>query len=284
VKNLIINADDFGLAEDVNQAIIQGHQSGCITSTSLMPTGAAVEGAVQLAKDVPTLGVGVHLTLVAEKPVLSPDKVPSLVDENGYFFADHMVFIKKYLCGNIDMAELRLECEAQIERVESFGIVPTHLDSHQHLHVLPKIMSLCLDLAKRHHIEKMRIPAEGYTFSGGYPATKGRMLAKCGLTFLAERARLKAKQAKIAVPDHFFGMVAGGHMQECYLQNILAALPTGTSEIMMHPGLHSELLAKQYTWQYHWTDEYNAVTSANVLQYIKENHVNLISFKELVHE
>lgn len=284
MKNLIINADDFGLAEDVNQAIIQGHHNGCITSTSLMPTGDAVEDAVRLAENDPELGVGVHLTLVAEKPVLPPDKVPSLVDENGYFFADHMVFIKKYLCGSINMAELRLECEAQIKRIEDFGIKPSHLDSHQHLHVLPKVMSLCLDLAQKHRIEKMRIPAEGYMFSGGYPVSAGRMLAKCGLTFLAERARQKAARAGIIMPNHFFGMVAGGHMEETYLKNILAALPAGTSEIMMHPGLHSELLAKKYSWQYHWTDEYNAVTSPKISQYLKENHVNLISFKELVHE
>ena len=284
MKKLIVNADDFGLHADVNQAIIQGHKLGCITSTSLMPTGTAAEAAAALAKETPTLGVGVHLTLVAERPVLPPEKVPSLVDADGRFFPDHMVFIKKYLMGKIAMAELRAECAAQIERIEDWGLKPTHLDSHQHLHVLPGLFDICLELAEKHRIKKMRLPAEAYTFSGGYPADKGRMIAKCGLTFLAQLARCKAKKKGMVMPDHFFGMVAGGHMEEKYFQAVLEALPEGSSEIMIHPGLHSDILGQSYAWQYHWTDEYKAVTAARVLQYIKENQINLISFKELAHE
>jgi Uncharacterized protein conserved in bacteria len=196
VKKLIVNADDFGLHADVNQAIIQGHKLGCITSTSLMPTGTAAEAAAALAKETPTLGVGVHLTLVAERPVLPPEKVPSLVDADGRFFPDHMVFIKKYLMGKIAMAELRAECAAQIERIEDWGLKPTHLDSHQHLHVLPGLFDICLELAEKHRIKKMRLPAEAYTFSGGYPADKGRMIAKCGLTFLVAACPLQSQKKR----------------------------------------------------------------------------------------
>jgi len=79
-------------------------------------------------------------------------------------------------------------------------------------------------------------------------------------------------------------MVAGGNMQECFLRAILEALPTGTSEIMIHPGRDNALLQKQYGWPYHWEEEFQAVTSTEILNWIKENHVNLISFKELSHE
>ena len=284
MRNLIINADDFGLHLSVNEAIIAGHKDGCITSTSLMASGQAGEAAAAVALTVPTLGVGVHLTLVAERPVLPPEEIPSLVDENGCFWADHMVFIKKYIAGKISLLEVRRECEAQLKRIQSWGIMPTHIDSHQHLHVLPKIFTICLDLAKENGINKMRLPAEPCGFSGKFPATFGRKIAKCGLTALAEIARVRARRQGIYTPDSFFGMVAGGHMQECFLRAILEALPTGTSEIMIHPGRDNVLLQKQYGWPYHWEEEFQAVTSTEILNWIKENHVNLISFKELSHE
>lgn len=284
MKNLIVNADDFGLHKAVNEAVADGHKRGCITSTSLMASGKAAEDAVTLAEKLPKLGVGVHLTLVAEKPVLDPAKIPTLVDKNGSFFADHMVFIKKYLAGQISLRDIRAECEAQILRVRALGIAPSHMDSHQHLHVLPRVIDLCLSLAKEYQISRLRIPAEPYFFSGGYPAGNGRMLAKCGLTFLAERARSKARQQRFLAPDHFFGMVAGGHMAERYFLPVLQQLPEGCSEIMVHPGLFPEILAEEYDWQYQWLEEFQALTSPAMMQWLKDNHVNLISFKELVHE
>ena len=72
MKRLIVNADDFGLHTEVNRAIIKGYQQGCLRSTSLMPTGRAAEEAAELACENPGLGVAVHITLVAEKPVLPP--------------------------------------------------------------------------------------------------------------------------------------------------------------------------------------------------------------------
>ena len=130
----------------------------------------------------------------------------------------------------------------------------------------------------------MRLPAEACGFSGNFPAPLGRKIAKCGLTALAEIARVRAKRQGIYTPDFFFGMVAGGHMQECFLRAILEALPNGTSEIMIHPGRDNALLQQQYGWPYHWEEEFQAVTSTEILNWIKENHVNLISFKELSHE
>ena len=112
MRNLIINADDFGLHTDINQAIIQAHQEGCLTSTSLMPTGNAFSEAVDLSFKNPTLGIGVHLTLVAEKPMLDPAKVKSLVDQDGFFFKDYTVFIKKYVMGTIDFNEVAAEFTA----------------------------------------------------------------------------------------------------------------------------------------------------------------------------
>ncbi len=284
MKKLIVNADDFGLHHQVNQAVIEGYQKGCIRSTSLMPTGAAVEEACQLARENPDLGIGIHITLVAEKPVLPADKVSTLLDETGHFHADHMVFIKNYIQGKIDKGQLYAECEAQIKKAMSLGLNITHLDSHQHLHTLPGVTAICLELMKKYGIHKMRFPGEAFLFTGEYNSGLFRRVAKCGLTVCAMLARSQAREYDISMPEHFFGMLAGGHMEEKYFMNILQSLPEGVSEIMVHPGKDAKVLGSVYNWQYHWEDELASVTSQKAMNYLNEHKIELISFKELSHE
>lgn len=284
MKKLIVNADDFGLHNCVNQAIIKGHLEGCITSTSLMPTGMAFEDAVNLTAHAPTLGVGVHLTLVAEKPLLDCEKVKSLVDSNGYFSKEYMSFIGKLFLGKIDLREVYLELSAQIERVHQSGINITHIDSHQHLHVLPGIIDIAVDLAKKYGIKAIRIPAEPYCFTGGYKTDIKRFIGKCGLTFLAERTRAIARQNNLMFTQNFFGMLAGGNMSKVYFSNIIDALPAGISEIMIHPGADSEILQRQFGWNYLWESELNAVMEKDIIEKINHNTIDLCSFGALINE
>lgn len=281
MKRLIVNADDFGLHSSVNQGIIEGYKKGCLRSTSLVVAGASAEEAVALAHDNPNLGVGVHLTLVAERPVLPPDQIPSLIGQNGYLLPDHAAFICRYMSGGIRKAELRAECEAQILLAKKMGVRPTHLDSHQHLHVLPGVAQIIVDLALQYSIMKIRLPAEPVFFRGGYPASLGRYVSKCGLTMCARMAKNAIHHAKINTPDYFFGMLAGGHLYEHYFLSILRALPDGISEIMVHPGKNNRALNDIYHWEYHWEEELASVTSAEVMEIIKERQIDLISYGEL---
>lgn len=283
MKQLIINADDFGLHEAVNQGIIAGYRQGCITSTSLMPGGQAFDQAVSLAKQNPGLRVGVHLTLVADKPVIDPGEIPSLVDRKGKFIEQYPQFILSYVSGKICDAEIRRELFAQVQKAVATGIPITHLDSHQHLHVLPGILSIVIDIAKQFNIRAIRIPDEPYFFLGGYPFTAFRIAGRCGLTFLARMARRKIIRQGFAVPDHFYGMLAGGNMREKYLHNIITQLPDGNSEIMMHPGDNNNILKRVYTWGYSWQEELAAVKSMDTKKRLEEKRVNLISFKELTY-
>jgi len=282
VRKLIINADDFGLHPAVNNAVIEGHVSGCITSASLMPGGAAFAGAVDLTAKYPDLGVGVHLTLVGgEKPVSDPALVPSLVDEGGRFVNNYLQFFARFFTGKVSLSEVRLELTAQLDKVSDFGIVPTHVDSHQHLHALPQISDIVLDLAENHGIRALRIPDEALLFIGGYPCTPGRLMGRTALTLLAASVRRKAKRRRFAVPDFFFGMLAGGNMQEQYLLKIIEQLPQGISEIMVHPGSDDAALGEAYHWPLHWQCELSALTSAAVLDRLTALNINLVSFKEL---
>ncbi len=281
MKRLIVNADDFGLHCAVNHGIIEGYEKGCLRSTSFVAAGAAAEEAADLAQKHPGLGVGIHLTLVAERPVLPQSEVPSLLGENGHLLPEHTAFIRRYMAGGVRTEELYAECEAQILRAREMGVCLTHIDSHQHLHVLPGVVKVVLSLAKKYGFTKMRLPAEPYLFTGGYPTSAGRYVAKCGLTSCARMAKSAIRRAGIVTPDSFFGMLAGGHLFTPYFLAILRALPDGVSEIMVHPGKDNRVLDEIYHWAYHWEEELASVTSAEALKIIEERQIRLISYEEL---
>ena len=281
MRRLIVNADDFGLHAAVNRGILTAHTEGIVSSTSLMAGGAAFDDAVRIARHCPQLGVGVHLTLVGARPVLPVAEVSSLLDESGDFYGSYPLFIKRFLRGKIRLAEVERELAAQIDRVRMAGIQPSHLDSHQHLHVLPGIGGLVLDLARRFSIRAIRIPAEPVAFIGATPATVGRLVGRGGLTMLANLFRQHAAAAGIRTSDHFFGMLAGGQLTEPAILAILRRLPPGDSELMTHPGFADESLADAFRWDYQWDAERQALTAPAVRALLAERQIRLISFREL---
>ena len=281
MRRLIVNADDFGLHAAVNRGILAAHTEGIVSSTSLMAGGAALDDAVRIAKQCPQLGVGVHLTLVGARPVLPVAEVSSLLDESGAFYGSYPLFIKRFLRGKIRLAEVERELAAQIDRIRMAGIQPSHLDSHQHLHVLPGIGGIVLDLARRFSIRAIRIPAEPVAFIGATPATVGRLAGRGGLTMLANLFRQHAAAAGIRTSGHFYGMLAGGQLTEPAILAILRRLPPGDSELMTHPGFADESLADAFRWDYQWDAERQALTAPAVRALLVERQIRLISFREL---
>ena len=282
MKQLIVNADDFGLHPLINAGIIKGHQEGFITSTSLMPSAPCWQEAVRLAKDNPRLGIGVHLTLVGSVPsVLPKEKVSSLLDDDGLFLPDYVAFAKRYYGGAVKRSELEAELRAQLERALSCGVNITHIDSHQHTHVLPGINSLVLKLSNEYNIIRVRIPKEGYLFTGGFQTGVGRLIGRSGLSFCADMAALRADSLGLRHPQHFYGMLAGGHLNAQLIANILRQLPEGVSEIMTHPGLDSAALGKAFSWQYHWREELDAYLDAGNKALLKELGIEPVSFAAL---
>ena len=282
MKQLIVNADDFGLHPLINAGIIKGHQEGFITSTSLMPSAPCWQEAVRLAKDNPRLGIGVHLTLVGGVPsVLPKEKVSSLLDDDGFFLPDYVAFAKRYYSGAVKRSELEAELRAQLERALSCGVNITHIDSHQHTHVLPGINSLVLKLSNEYNIIRVRIPKEGYFFTGGFQTGVGRLIGRSGLSFCADMAALRADSLGLRHPQHFYGMLAGGHLNVQLIANILRQLPEGVSEIMTHPGLDSVALGEAFSWQYHWREELDAYLDAGNKALLKELGIEPVSFAAL---
>ncbi len=156
---LIVNADDFGISQGVNQGIVEAHLKGILTSTTAMANMPAFDHAVQLKREHPTLAVGVHLNLTAGTPVLPSEKVPDLIDRTGRFLRVDRLLLGLTL-GRIDLRQVEAELSAQVERAIRAGLDPGHLDSHHHVHCHPALHSVAVRLAQRYEISGMRCPVE----------------------------------------------------------------------------------------------------------------------------
>jgi len=280
-KRLIINADDFGLHSAINEGIQKAHQEGHLTSTTLIASGNAFDEAVRIAKDCPELSVGVHLTLVGSLPPISaPEKIPSLLTEKRVFRDSHIPFIRDWTKRQIQKEQIYLEWCAQIEKIRQAGIEISHIDSHQHLHVLPGLSDLLLKVAKEYNIPAVRIPKEPYSFYGADSSNMARIVARNGLTFCSKMAEKKWQPA-LAMPDHFFGMLAGGQMTLDCWKKLIPILPEGVSEVMTHPGRSNSELGAFFPWKYHWQEELAALQSEELTEWLTKYSIKLTNYRSL---
>jgi len=212
LKRLIINADDFGFTRDVNAGIVNAHRNGVLTSTTLMANGDAFEDAVRLARDTPTLDVGCHLVLVQGRSLLSGAPFPERLQ-------DVYLALAK---GHIDVYR---ELRAQIEKILAAGLRPTHLDSHKHTHIVPKVFRAVVHLAHEFQIPNVRLPLDTTL---PVPASALGVLRRY-------YARL-ARDYNVHMTDHFVGFRLTGSLTEASFAAALESLRDGTTEFMCHPG------------------------------------------------
>jgi predicted glycoside hydrolase/deacetylase ChbG (UPF0249 family) len=255
VKNLIVNADDFGWTEGVNHGIAEAFHHGIVTSTSLLANGAAFAGAIELARATPGLGVGVHLNLSDGDPVAEAETVTSLLGDDAKFAGGPKSLLLRRARGGLLLEEVENEWDAQIQKVRDAGIEPTHLDGHKHVHMLPGLFEIALKLAKRHGIGAVRVALEesslrtalatGAKQNAGVVMKQG--VEARGLKLLAGDAWELAERAGIATADYFCGIAQTGELTREGVEQLLKNLPEGTTELMCHPGYVDEALQKTAT-------------------------------------
>lgn len=283
-KQLIINADDFGIHPAVNEAVRKAATEGILTSTSLMAGGDAFDEAVEMARSMPSLGIGIHLTLVGGiKPVLPPSEVPSLTWDNGVFCHDYGKLIVRDLEGKISLSEVYAEWDAQIQKIMNTGLPVTHMDGHQHMHMWPHFYPIARDLAKKYHISCMRVPDEDVLF-GMKDGHIIRWAAKNGLSLLSRMHRPDLKKNHIRTNDHFFGMLYGGHLSpERFAEFILQTKP-GITEIMCHPSADTRAMEDTFHWGYHGEDELAGLLADINRELIARKQISLISYRDVREE
>lgn len=220
MKHLIINADDFGLTKGINAAVIRAHKCGTLTSATLMAGGLAWQEAAELALANPSLGVGVHLTLSALKPVLPPEQVPSLVNQEGCF---RKQFWRAPLWNKDHVAK---EWRAQIQRLVQAGLRPTHLDSHHHTHLWPGLTEIVSSLAREYGIPAVRYISPSSFDIMGIGGWQRR---------IASISWRRAQKYTLAKPTTVVGIEAVQGNREG-LAAYLDQLDSGVHELYCHPG------------------------------------------------
>ena len=162
-KKFVLNADDFGMSEAYNTAVLEGYEVGILKSTSLVANGDAFEQAVEkVIPACPELGVGVHLNIIEGKS-LGKD-LRELTDANRNFDNSYgKLILKAYSANNSQfMEELEQEFRMQIEKIRDAGVKITHIDSHVHTHAIPPIFNLVCKLAKEYGINQIRTQYEHF--------------------------------------------------------------------------------------------------------------------------
>jgi predicted glycoside hydrolase/deacetylase ChbG (UPF0249 family) len=246
---LIINADDFGLTAGVNRAIAELHQNGFLTSTTLMARAAATAEAASLAHSTPSLGVGCHVVLVDGDPVLPAQELPTLADpRTGRFQLMLGTFLMRLLTGRINSAEIEAEAAAQIACLQSGGVALTHIDTHKHTHMFPAVLRPVLRAAGVAGIRAVRNPFEPAWSLRATPGAPWVRRAEVTLLRRLEPAfrRIVAEEG-FSTTNGAIGVLATGTLDAATIGVLLQNLPSGTWELVTHPGYNDADLARART-------------------------------------
>jgi hopanoid biosynthesis associated protein HpnK len=238
-KRIILNADDFGRSMAVNVAVMRAHREGVLTSTSLMVTGDAVEEAVELARQAPTLAVGLHLVLVDGAAVLPPADIPHLVDSHGHFLGNPLRLGLLYFAHPVARAEMARELEAQFERFAETGLALSHVDGHLHMHVHPTVFNLLLPLAERYGSRGVRVPRDDLWLSLQHDRRMVGTKVLWALAFglLSGWCRSRLRGHSLSVTHRVYGLMQSGCMRESYVLAVLQRLAVPTAELYFHPSV-----------------------------------------------
>ncbi|MDX6698511.1 MAG: hypothetical protein QOE65_1908 [Solirubrobacteraceae bacterium] len=238
-RELIVNADDFGLTAGVNRAVREAHHGGILTSTTVLVTGVAAHEAADLPHECPELSVGLHVNF-SFSPASDPADIPSLVDADGRFLSDRAL-LRRLVTRRVSPREVGREVTAQAQRLRGLGVTPTHWDAHRAVAFWP---GLCAATARAAHdagIPAVRTPRI-WTVEPGRSPARARWRWRFGrpIRFATEANRRLARhtlERRFALPDWRLSpnLVESGADYVTRWRTALATVPPGTSEIVSHP-------------------------------------------------
>jgi hopanoid biosynthesis associated protein HpnK len=281
-RYLIVNADDFGSSEAVNEAVVRAYTEGVLTSCSLMVTGEAFEHAVHLAHAHPGLAVGLHLVTVMGRAVLPPGEIPTLVDAKGYFSSNPTAAGCTYYFSPQARRELRRELAAQFQKFSSTGLRLSHIDGHLHLHVHPVIFTIALELGACYGVRRMRVPREEYRLAIGFDRQHAGTKAVHTVLFgaLATWMKRQLRAHGFVWAERVYGNLHSGRMDERYFLYTLEHLRARTNEMYCHPAVYPvDHPLEADAWQ--GTREFAALTSQTVRRRLRELGITLINYFDL---
>ncbi len=279
MTSLIVNADDFGLTAGVNRAILELHRAGALTSATLMARAVAADEAIAMARETPTLGVGCHVVLVDGEAVLESAKLSTLVPARDVCFRPALgAFVRDLFTGGIDEDEIEAEARAQIASLQTRGVMLTHVDTHKHTHMFPAVLRPLLRAARGCGILAVRNPFEP---AWSVRATPGAALLRRAQVHMLRRFepgfhRIVAEEG-FATTGGALGVLATGMLNGRIIESLLERVPSGTWELVTHPGYNDAALANFRTRL-----RESREVEMRALERLRERpEIELISFRDL---
>lgn len=285
MPRLIINADDFGLTTGVNRAIEEANRAGVVTSATLMANSRAFAEAVTLAKKLPGLGVGCHIVLIDGEPLSRG--LTSLSDGNLRFKHSLKDFTLAAARKQLSQDEIQREAGAQIRKIQSAGIQPTHVDTHKHTHIFPHVLLPVIKAAKACGIRAIRNPFEPFRVwaSTAVMSRPAMWMRAFEVTLLLKFEKAFARivhEEGFSTTHGSLGVIATGSLDQKVLLSTIEAIPQGTWELVCHPGykdadlrgVGTRLLESRHV-------ELEALLSKQTRQALEQQGVQLISYADL---
>jgi len=278
LKRLIVTADDFGAAREVNEAVETAHRRGILTAASLMVSGPAAAEAMARARRLPSLRVGLHLVLLEGRPLSPPAAVPHLVNGAGRFPANPAPLGTLLACSREARRELSAEITAQFAAFRDAGLTLDHCNAHKHFHLHPVVGSLIAAIGPRFGLRAVRLPLE--------PVAVLRRVERHGVSASAALAqpfamalRRRLAAAGLFTTDRAFGLRWSGQLHRERLSGLIRHLPPGTSEIYLHPATAPYPgSARGYCYR----EELEALTAPEVIAACRDSGLRLGGFADLV--
>jgi len=271
VRRLIVNADDFGLSASVNQAVVRAHREGVLTTASLMVNEPGFDEAVNLARENPRLGVGLHLTLLMGHAALSPEKIPGLVNMRGEFSNSPVGVGMSYFFKGGLRSQLRAEIHAQFKKFRATGLTLDHVNGHLHLHLHPVVFNILMADAEQLGIRHLRLTRD--CLARSRRMSQGQWFYRVShaaiYEWLSNRARRPLQQRGIRHAEITFGLLQNARVDENYVLKLLPELPAGDSELYSHPSLDN------------FKHEFDALISPRVRELVKQLGIKLIRHQDL---
>jgi len=286
VRRLIINADDFGYTSGVNRAILNAHTHGVVTSSTLMANSQAFDEAVQLAKSAPDLSVGCHVMLTDGDPILNAAQIPTLTDSS-HFRVGMVQFAVRAIAGKMSSDEIEAEAAAQIRKLQSAGIQVSHIDTHKHTHLFPKILRPLLRAAKECGVRAVRNP-----FGPRLPLRSPGLLRRPNLwkryvevgilQRFAGNFRKAVDREGFLTPNGTLGIVVTGVLDESLFHAIAMSIPEGTWEFVCHPGYNdADLQSARTRLRTSREKELHVLTLPSARDLLMREGIQLISYRDL---
>lgn len=269
---LVINADDLGLHPRLDEGIFAAHTDGVVTSATVLATGPTAAEAIRRAGQA-KLALGLHLCLTTHLNPAAPARDVRWLAPGGRFRQNWGELSAAWLARLIPAEEIVTEFRAQLQRVRALGADIDHLDTHQHLHLLPGMTSIVEVLAAEHRLP-VRWPSERPT---AHWLVHPRSAMKSAL--LGALSRVKEPRGVRRV--RALGMFESGRLTERRLLRLIDDLPEGDTEICAHPGLEPGVVPQDPRWRYQWEQELAAVLSPRVRDAIAARRIQLCSYRDL---